>query len=183
MSSLSPFVSDPVVVHAVGAALSIVLCLGAWPKLRDPLVFAGAIENYRLLPASAVPWVARLLPLIELAAGLLLLFPDTRRAGGLLALGLLALVSAAVAINLARGQHGIECGCGGLSSQPISWGLVLRNGMLMALTLVAIEDSGGRPPLWADYITTGGAILALVGLHITTDQLLANAPMALALRK
>ena len=86
MDTLGLFFLDPVVTRAVGASLSIVLLAGAWQKLRDPVVFAGAVENYRLLPAPLVPLVARGLPLLELAAGLLLLFPETCFLGGAAAL-------------------------------------------------------------------------------------------------
>lgn len=183
MDSLFAFLADPVVTRSVGAALSIVLLAGAWQKLRDPEVFAGAVENYRLLPAALVPLVARGLPVVELTAGALLLFPETCFLGGMLTLALLAAVTAAVAINLARGHDRIDCGCGGLSSQPLSWALVARNAVLMALVGLAVQEGVGRPLVWADYFTVGGAILALVGLYVSANQLMTNAPLALAIRK
>ena len=183
METLLAFFLDPVVTRAVGATLSIVLLAGAWQKLSDPLVFAGAVDNYRLLPEALVPLVARALPLIELLAGVLLLFPETCFLGGMLALLLLAVVTAAVAINLARGYARIDCGCGGLSSQPLSWSLVARNAVLMALVGLAVQEGAARLLVWADYFTVGGAILALVGLYVSANQLMSNAPMALAVRK
>lgn len=183
MDTLGLFFLDPVVTRAVGASLSIVLLAGAWQKLRDPVVFAGAVENYRLLPAPLVPLVARGLPLLELAAGLLLLFPETCFLGGAAALVLLLGVTAAVAINLLRGHDRIDCGCGGLSSQPLSWSLVARNGVLMGLVVLAAQETAGRPLVWADFFTVGGAVLALVGLYVSVNQLMTNAPLALALRK
>lgn len=183
MDSAFVFLADPVVTRAVGAMLSIVLLVGAWQKLRDPVVFAGAVENYRLLPAVLVSPVARLLPLVEGAAGVLLLFPDTCFLGGMLTLGLLATVTLAVAINLLRGHTRIDCGCGGLSGQPLSWGLVVRNAVLMALVGLAVQEGASRPLVWADYFTVGGAVLALVGLYVSINQLMTNAPLALAIRK
>lgn len=183
MDILITFFLDPVVTRAIGAALSIVLLFGALQKMRDPVVFAGAVENYRLLPEALVPLAARGLPLLELAAGLLLLFPETCLLGGYLALTLLAVVTAAVAINLLRGNASIDCGCGGVSSQPLSWALVGRNALLMALVSVAMQESAGRDLVWADYFTVGGAVLALVGLYVSANQLMTNAPLALAVRK
>lgn len=183
MDSVLAFLLDPVVTRAIGATLSIVLLSGALQKLRDPVVFAAAVENYRLLPEALVPATARLLPMVELAAGGLLLFPETCLLGGALALLLLIVVTAAVAINLARGHTGIDCGCGGLSSQPLSWALVGRNAILVALVGIAVQESATRPLVWADYFTVGGAVLALVGLYVSANQLMTNAPLALAVRK
>lgn len=183
MEALLAFLLDPVVTRAVAATLSIVLLAGAWQKLSDPVVFSGAVENYRLLPDPLVPLVARGLPLLELAAGVLLLFPETCLLGGVLALLLLCSVTAAVAINLSRGNASIDCGCGGLSSQPLSWSLVARNVVLMALVGLAVQEGAARTLVWADYFTASGAILALVGIYVSVNQLMTNAPMALAIRK
>jgi len=183
METLFTFFLDPVVTRAVGAMLSIVLLAGAWQKFRDPEVFAGAVENYRLLPEALLPLAARGLPVLELAAGLLLLFPETAFLGGVLALLLLTTVTAAVAINLARGNANIDCGCGGLSSQPLSWSVVARNAVLMALVGLAVQEGAARTLVWADYFTVGGAVLALVGLYVSVNQLMTNAPLALAVRK
>lgn len=183
MDSVLAFLLDPVVTRAVGAMLSIVLLSGALQKLRDPVVFAAAVDNYRLLPEALVSVTARALPVVELAAGGLLLFPETCLWGGALALLLLVVVSTAVAINLGRGHTAIDCGCGGLSSQPLSWALVGRNAILIALVGVAVQESAGRSLVWADYFTVGGAVLALVGLYVSVNQLMTNAPLALAVRK
>lgn len=182
MSILSTFFLDPVVIRAAAAALSVVFLVGGWQKLRDGDVFASAVENYRLLPAPLIPVVARLLPLVELACGVLLLFPETATLGGTLAVLLLLTVTFAVAINLLRGRDSIDCGCGGLSSQPLSWVLVGRNVILMAMVGLAVQHGGDRPLIWADYFTAGGAVLALLGLYVAANQLMSNAPLALAMR-
>ena len=183
MDALTTFLADPVVTRTVGAALSIVFLAGAWQKLRDLEVFAAAVENYRLLPPALVPLVARALPVLELAAGLLLLFPAVSAAGGMLSGCLLAVVTAAVAINLLRGHSRIDCGCGGLSSQPLSWALVVRNLVLLAAVALAAQHESARVLVWADYFTVSGAVLALVGLYVSVNQLMTNAPLALAIRK
>ena len=182
MSALNALVFDPVVSRALGAALAIVLLAGAWQKLRDPVVFEAAIENYGLLPAGGAAVLARVLPLVEAAAGVLILLAETAPYGALLAVVLLAVVSAAVAINLWRGRSEIDCGCGGLSQQTLSWGLVLRNGILAAAALLAGQGDIGRDLVWMDYFTVLGAVLALIGLYVSVNQLMANAPRALATR-
>lgn len=183
MEVTAAFLLDPVVTRAVGAALAVVLLAGAWHKLRDIAVFAAAVENYRLLPSALVPAVAWTLPVLESAAGVLILFADTRVAGGALAALVLAATSGAVAINLLRGHTAIDCGCGGLSSQPLSWSLVARNVVLLALVVLAVQDDLGRPLVWADYFTAGGAVLALLGLYSCINQLMSNAPFMSAVRK
>jgi len=182
MDSLLSLLTDPVLSKALGATLSIVFLAGAWQKLKEPEVFAAAVDNYRLLPAALTGPAARLIPLVELAAGLCLLFPETARVGGLLASVLLATVTGAVAFNLLRGHTKIDCGCGGLSSQPLSWSLVLRNAVLLAMVFPAAGEAAGRALVWADYFTVAGGVLSLVGLYAAANQLMTNAPFALAVR-
>jgi hypothetical protein len=62
--------------------------------------------------------------------------PVARPAAAMLALALLVAYGAAIAINLARGNRRIDCGCGG-AGQGLSWFLVLRNVLLVGLAVVA----------------------------------------------
>jgi hypothetical protein len=181
-----PLAVDPVLSHALGAALSVVLISGAWQKLWEHEEFAATLENYRLLPATLVNGMAYLLPLVEGVAGVLLLFGATRLPAALLALALLLLVTSAVAINLARGDTEIDCGCGGLAGaigeQTISWGLVVRNLVVMAAIPWIAADSTTRDLVWMDYLTVAGATLALLFLYALVSQLLATQPRLGALR-
>ena len=55
-------------------ALGVVFVYAAWVKLDTPWqLFAGAIADYKLLPAWAVNPLARSLPWAELLIGLLLM--------------------------------------------------------------------------------------------------------------
>lgn len=182
MSTLLPFVLDPVLGHASAAALGAVLLLGALPKLRDPALFREALDNYRLLPRVLLAPMALLLPLLELLAGALLLPAASRGAGALLALALLALVTGAVAINLRRGRERIDCGCGGSEHVPLSRGLVARNAGLAVLALVALAPAQPRATVWLDLVATAFATLFLLGLVLVTNQLLSNHPRLTALR-
>ncbi len=177
---------DPVLSHAMGAALSVVFLTGAWQKFREPEQFAAALENYRLLPAAMLNWMVYLLPVVEALAGMLLLFPATKLPAALLAFALLMLVTSAVAINLLRGHTDIDCGCGGLGGgvgeQAISWGLVARNLVLIAAIPWIAADSAVRELVWMDYLTVACATLALLGLYALVSQLLALQPRLGALR-
>lgn len=116
----------------VRLSLALLFLTAGLAKLRQPDEFAAAVERYELLPSFAVLPAARLIPLAEVAASLLLVvgvLPVVTT--GLLGLLLLAF-SAAMAINLLRGRR-IDCGCYGAAQMiPISWRLVLRNCLLTA---------------------------------------------------
>jgi hypothetical protein len=53
----------------------------------------------------------------------------------------------------------------------------------MVLAGIAMQESIGRDLVWADYFTVAGAVLALVGLYVSVNQLMTTAPLALAVRK
>lgn len=148
MEAIVAFLDDPVVIRSLGAMLSVLLLIGSWQKLRDMVVFAAAVDNYRLLPESLVTPVAWAVALSEAAAGVLLLLNDTTAAGAWFSLALLATVTSAVVINLLRGHTAIDCGCGGLSSQPLAWSLVARNVVLMGIALLAAQEGSSRPLVW-----------------------------------
>lgn len=170
------FLFDPVVVHAAAAAMGIILIVGALGKLRDLELFRYAVENYGLLGSVASAQLARVLPVIELLAGLALIFESTRLLGVLLGLGVMVLVTGAVAIKLLRDTGRIECGCG-TGGQRISWGLVVRNLFLGAALVLAAADELPRSLGVVDYFSVAGAILALLVLYASTNQLLANQPL------
>jgi hypothetical protein len=177
---------DPVATSALSAVLSVIFLTGAWQKLRDPALFQANVENYRLLPDSLAGPAAILLPVWELAAGVLVLFDATRTAGALLAIGLLSVVTAAVVINLLRGRTEIDCGCGSLGGhvgdQTLNWGLAIRNGLLAGAALLTLREDAARALVWIDYLSVGGGTLGLLGLYVTANQLMANHPRLHALR-
>ena len=185
MESLS-LLLDPVVARAVGAALSVVLLTAGWQKLRDPALFRATLANYRLLPENWLWEIALLLPLWEISAGALLLFPSTRVAAALLTTGLLFVVTAAVIINLGRGRTGIDCGCGGfgghVGEQTLNWTLVVRNAVLVAAALFVPGEEEIRVLVWIDYLSVAGGTLGLLGLYASANQLMANEPRLQALR-
>jgi hypothetical protein len=161
-------------------SMALVLASGAASKLYDRWDFARAIEAYEILPERLVPVFAMTWPLLELAAGVLLLPGATRGLGIVLALLVLLAASAAVVVNLARGRRMLDCGCGGLSGrQPVSWWLVVRNGVLAALLLAL-------PALRAVAVDATGVVFGagmFVVIYATVDQLLANGLHQANLRK
>lgn len=100
--------------------------------------FERAVGRYDLLPPRLASIVARTLPSLELAAGLLLLVGLALSPTSYVLAALLLVFAAVVAISLARGKA-IECGCfsAGLPSR-IRWPTVIQNVTLaVAATLLA----------------------------------------------
>lgn len=82
----------------------------AFPKVMQPFAFAKSIWNYDLLPGSLINLSALGMPMLELFAGLALIFWVFRKGGGLVTAGLLVLFILAVGFNMLRG-HEFNCGC------------------------------------------------------------------------
>ena len=163
--------TDPVAASAVAGCLALIMFAAAWHKFSEPDVFAGALEAYQLMPSVAIWGVARLLPFIEAAIGVLVLIPATR-AFGLVAFAILiATYAVAVTVNLVRGRSQIDCGCGG-DVHLLSWSLVLRNGLLACIALAMSGPSIDRPYEWLDMVTLIIGVLALYGTYLTFDELL-----------
>ena len=174
---------DPVLTSILCATLSVILLIGAGQKLRDLELFRAVVENYRLAPESLEGLVAIGLPILEVIAGLTILFDSSRTFGAALALLLLGLVTGAVIINLVRGRRKINCGCGGPDGrQTLSWGLVLRNAILVIGVSFGAVDGRARDLFWVDYLTVGFGTVALFGLYMLVNQLLANHPRLMGLR-
>ncbi len=181
LSQLLPTV-DPVIAHAAAAFAGALLLIAAIEKWRDATTFRDAVENYQLLPATAVPAVARMLPVLEALAGTLLLPLATRPAGAVLALALWLVYTAAIAINLLRGHDRIDCGCGGASDTPLGPGLLVRNGALILLALAAAAPLAERGLVWLDGFAVTFATLFLLGLYWLTNTMLGHQSRLLDLR-
>ncbi|MGD9603296.1 MAG: MauE/DoxX family redox-associated membrane protein [Gammaproteobacteria bacterium] len=172
-----PLVPDPVFVHGVSYALGAIFLAGAADKLRDRHVFIGAVQAYGLLPVPFVVVFSFGVMLAELAVGLALWMPPVWPHAQWAGLALLGVVTGAVIINLLRGHTELDCGCGGAGGdQPLSWGLVARNGGLAAALVLAAATPGARELVWLDYAMVLVTTASLFGLYAGANQLLANRP-------
>ncbi|HUY17862.1 MAG TPA: MauE/DoxX family redox-associated membrane protein [Candidatus Binataceae bacterium] len=107
---------------AISLAIGVAFIYAGASKLRDPLQFADSIAAFALLPAVLINLMALTLPPFEIACGLLMLRPRTRRVAALaLALTAVMFFSALVSA-LARGLT-LDCGCFGVGapSRPRMW--------------------------------------------------------------
>ena len=116
-------------------ALGAVWLYAAYTKLRQPwLIFAMSIDSYRLLPEWAVLSIARTLPWIELALGILLLAGLLLRYVSIAGAAILAIFFGAMISAYARGL-GIDCGCFG-PGDALSWKTLLRDGTLLSAAVL-----------------------------------------------
>jgi uncharacterized membrane protein YphA (DoxX/SURF4 family) len=107
----------------------------AYTKLKHPwLIFAMSIDAYHLLPEWAVLTVARTLPWIELAIGVLLIGGILLRYASVAGAGILAVFFAAMISAYARGLA-IDCGCFG-PGDALSKLTLLRDGALLTAAIV-----------------------------------------------
>jgi hypothetical protein len=174
---------DPTITAIASAACATIFVGSAAMKFSAPMEFRSAVENYRIVPewgAGAVVWFV---PMLELAGAAGMVASATRGAAAALLLSLIAVFSAAIALNLARGRREIDCGCfGSMLRQRLSPWLIARNATLALLVAVAAEPRDARRLLPLDYMTIIATAAALVLLYAAANYLLANAPMIAALR-
>ena len=166
---------DPTYTWLARGTLAAVFLAAALHKLHAGLAFRAVVEDYRLLPAWAVPVSARALPALELAVALGLFVPALAREATLAAIALLALYSAAIGWNLARGRREIDCGCGGREHQPLCGALVARNAGLVLLGAAALLPSTARTWVWIDALTLAAGVAALWLLYTATNLAIAQA--------
>ena len=168
---------DPVLIYAASFLLGAIFLAGAYHKLKNRELFVGIVQAYGLLPVPLVVVFSLCVALAELTIGLALWVPRSWPAAQLAGCALLAVVTAAVVINLLRGRPELSCGCGGASAdQELSWSLVARNVVLGVVLLSATATPLTRTLTVFDYGTIVLATGIGFGLYAALNQLLANAP-------
>lgn len=114
--------------------LGSVFIYAAYTKLRQSwLLFALSIDSYQMLPTRAVYTLARVLPWLELALGVLLITGIWLRSLSIAAAAILALFFTVMVVSYFRGA-GIDCGCFG-AGEPLSVKTLARDGVLLAAAL------------------------------------------------
>lgn len=109
-------------VHAVSLVVAAVFIYAGIDKIHDPLQFADSIAAFAILPAVLINLLAVGLPPFEIACGLLLIGPWTRRMGSLAIAIILVVFMVALSSALLRGLT-LDCGCFGVGapSRPRMW--------------------------------------------------------------
>lgn len=146
-----------------GLLLATVFAAAGLGKLTDRAGTRRAVGEF-----GAPDWLVRplalLLPIAELAVAIALLFAQTRSAGAVGALALLAVFSTAIAATLARGRVP-DCHCfGQLHSAPASWKTLVRNGLLGGLAAVSLVAGGPGALGWIGNLGPVGFLVLATGI-------------------
>lgn len=131
--------NQPFALLQLGLSLGVgaVFVASALPKLRHPRGFVLAVMEYRILPARLSRIVGRLIPPMELVAGLLLLTGTSVQIAALVLATLAVSFIAAVGTNLRRGRA-LDCNCfGEKAKRRIGWRVLVEEVALLAVCLVA----------------------------------------------
>ena len=156
----------PLLIVLVRIALSVVFSLAGITKLMDQAGTREAVKNFGA-PEATAPAVAIILPFVELAIAIGLLFSETTAASSISGLILLGVFILAISVNLARGQTH-DCHCfGQLYSRPLGWPTLARN-IIFAL--------GAGFVFWqATLAASPGIVSTLIKLSVAGQVLLAVA--------
>ncbi|WP_030275331.1 MauE/DoxX family redox-associated membrane protein [Streptomyces sp. NRRL B-24484] len=159
--------------------LALVFAASAVSKVRGRAAFTAfedALRGMRLVPAGRVRRTALLVAAAETALPPLLALPATATAGLLLAVGLLAGLTASVAVTLRRGAV-VGCPCFGATAVPLGRRHLVRNLLLTAAALTALAaahrpapDGGAQA---AALLLAGGAGALAALVTATLDDLAA----------
>jgi len=154
--------------------LGLLLVRAAVHKLSDRFRFQGVLADYDILPERTLTAATVAIPVLEIAAPILLILPTTRPLGATLAGALLGLYALSMGIALARGRYLIDCGCGD-TPEPVSWLLVARNAALAALAVLAGTGlAAGGTSLTEDTAALAIAMIFLL-LWLAAEAMFANA--------
>ena len=117
---------------------------------NSPLEFATAIRKFQIVHYDLIPYLAFILPWIEVIGGVLLLIGLSSRGAAFLLKMLLAAFTVGMLIVIARGIEIGSCGCfggrlaehfgvvGEFLEAPVGWTSILRNIILMGLCFVIV---------------------------------------------
>jgi uncharacterized membrane protein YphA (DoxX/SURF4 family) len=163
---------DPACHWAISLSLALLWLAAAWSKLRDQRDFHRLLLSYQVLPAPLAAALSWLLPCLELLVAVTLLIPAGRNIPALTAAALLLVYGLAMALNLLRGRHDLECGCTPGSGQFISWGLVWRNVLLCAASLALLIPVSDRPLRLIDLPTVTAITVLLCAAYLTVTSIM-----------
>jgi putative oxidoreductase len=110
LDKIKTILSSKIIQAASQLALGGIFVYAALPKIIDPVSFSTLIKGYRLIPAFIIPFIAYVLPTIEVVFGALLVLNIKPRLSASVLSFLLVIFIIAITTALIRGIN-IDCGC------------------------------------------------------------------------
>lgn len=143
--------------------------------------YQTTLEGYGIKNAIISVVLRYFLGLLELVVALAIVFENTRSQASMIAVILLSCYLIAMTAQLIQGKRDISCGCSGPNAETrIGWPLIIRNAVLIALTLLcSLPGTLFSPSLWFAVIMTS-AFLILT--YSCVENLIANAQKISILR-
>jgi len=164
---------DPAVGLLVTATIALLFGSASMHKLRDLKRFEEIFSAYGVLTVVSRLRLSWLVPVLELAIAVGLLFDATRMFAAGLGAGLLLVYAAAIAVNLQRGRRDLACGCGGPNDRnPIAPWMVGRNVALALMLGCAWVPWTSRPLGLTDAVTVVFGLLTLALVYLCVDQMM-----------
>jgi Methylamine utilisation protein MauE len=165
---------DPAVGLLVTFTIALLFGSASVHKLRDLHRFEEIFAAYGVLTFVSRWRLSWIIPVLELAVAVGLLFDGSRPWAAGVGAGLLLVYAAAIGVNLQRGRRDLACGCGGPNDRsPIAPWMLARNSVVALLLLgCAWVPWMSRPLVFTDAVTIvlGLATLALV--YLCVDQMM-----------
>lgn len=152
-----------------------VFAIAGVAKLVDPAGFRNGLAGFGV-PFGLHRPTAAALPWVELAVAALLLLPATVWWAGLAALLCLSAFTTLIGLHLAQGRRP-SCNCFGQASpQPISGNSLLRNGALIACSLLIVSfgpshEYSGPVAWWQAFATEFDVASSLIGVLLVLAML------------
>lgn len=111
-----------------------------WDKVIDPLTFARSIQGYQMLPDAGIPWIAWVLPWLEIWCALALWFPPLLRRPAWMWIEVMLIAFTVAKVSAVLRGLDISCGCTS-SETPLTWINVIENlGWILLTTAGLILD-------------------------------------------
>jgi len=180
-------VIDPLLLRIISLGFALLFLLAAMHKFSNRALFLASFEAYEIIPKRLSGLVASIIPPLELLLGVGWLaagiFAIRLELVTLVSIGLLASYALAIGVNLRRGRNYIDCGCSFSNSnasdsrndsQQISSGLFYRDVFLLFMMITCTIPASDRSLHLIDLFSLVLALISLVLLYGSFNQLLTN---------
>lgn len=145
-------------------ALTVVLIVSAWGKLRAPANFRRALGTFKVIPKSSIPMLLIWVPGAELVLAGGQWLPSLQPWVGAAMIVMFVAFTALLLRSLVTGEEA-DCGCFGTAApEKVSWFSIVRNLVLIGFAVMGMiaDDGASRGILPAVLSGVGAGVLVLV---------------------